>query len=117
MKNKRTVLKIFLLLAVLGLLTGAGIYLYLKKDALLEQVVEKGVTDTTEEKGMNISETFQVYKNRLYCNLEQGFGFVDLKTGKRENLTAEYIYDFVICDELIYYLDTRRAWTALFVKT
>mgnify|MGYP000102387113 CR=1 FL=1 len=115
-KNKRTVLKIFLLVAALGLLAGAGIYLYLKKDALLEQVVENGVTDTTEEKGMNISETFQVYKNRLYCNLEKGFGFVDLKTGKRENLTSEYIYNFVICDELIYYLDTRRAVDCLVCK-
>lgn len=68
MKKKRTVLKIFLVLIALGLLV--GVYFYLKKDALLEQVVEKGVTDTTEEKGMNIFETFQVYNNRLYCNSE-----------------------------------------------
>ncbi len=114
MKKKRTVLKIFLLLTALGLL--AGIYFYLKKDALLEQVVEKGVTDTTEEKGMNTTETFQVYKNRLYCNSEEGFGFVDLETGKRENLTTEHIYDFVICDELIYYLDMSKAVDPLVCK-
>lgn len=107
MKKKRTALKIFLLLTALGLL--AGIYLYLKKDALLEQVVEKGITDTTEEKGINISETFQVYKNRLYYNSGNGFWFVDLETGKRENLTTEYICDFVICDDLIYYLDMSKA--------
>ena len=106
MKKKRTVLKIFLVLIALGLLV--GVYFYLKKDALLEQVVEKGVTDTTEEKGMNIFETFQVYNNRLYCNSEEGFGYVELETGKRETLEKECIYDFVICDELIYYLDMSR---------
>lgn len=57
---------------------------------------------------MNISETFQVYNNRLYCNSEEGVGFIDLETGKRETLAKEHIYDFVICDELIYYLDMSR---------
>lgn len=114
MKKKKTVIKIFLLLIALGLL--AGIYLHKKKDTLIKQVVEKRIADTTEEKGMNISETFQVYKNRLYCNSEEGFGFTDLETGKRENLTTEYIYDFVICDELIYYLDTSKAIDRLVCK-
>ena len=81
---------------------------YLRKDALVDLLTEKEIADTTEEKGVNISETFQVYKNRLYCNSEKGFGFIDLETGKRENLTTEYISDFVICDELIYYMDTRK---------
>lgn len=94
---------------MLGLLAGIGVYLYLKKDALREQVVEKGITDTIEEKAMNIPETFQVYKNCLYHNLEEGFGFTDLVTGKSEILTKEYISDFIICDELIYYLDTSKA--------
>lgn len=115
MMKKSIVLIIFLLLIAMGLL--AGIYLYQNKDtALMEQVVEKGITDTTEEKGINISETFQVYKNRLYCNSGNGFGFVDLETGKREELTTEYIYDFVICDELIYYLDMNKAIDRLVCK-
>lgn len=78
---------------------------YLRKDALVDLLTEKVITDTTEEKAINISETFQVYKNRLYCNSEKGFGFIDLETGKRENLTTEYISDFVICDDIIYYMD------------
>lgn len=116
MKKKRTGLKILLLLAALGLLAGVGVYLHLKKDALMEQVVERGITDTTEEKGMNIPETFQVYKNRLYCNSEKGFGYVDLETGKKEILTQKNIYDFIICDELIYYVDSSRALDRLFCK-
>lgn len=114
MKKKRTVLKVFLVLTALGLLAGA--YLYLKKDALLEQVVEKGVTDTTEEKGMNISETFQVYKNCLYCNSEEGFGFTDLETRERKILTKEYVTDFVIYDECIYYRDISKAIDRLVCK-
>lgn len=114
--KKKTVLYIMLLLAVLALMAGVGVYFYIKKDALMEQVIEKGITDTTGEKGMNISETFQVYKNRLYCNREEGFGFTDLQTGKRENLTKERIYDFIICDELIYYLDRDRDVDRLLCK-
>lgn len=109
-------LKIFLLLVVLALMAGVGVHFYLKKDALMEQVIEKGITDTTEEKGMNIPETFQVYKNRLFCNSEEGFGFTDLETGKREILTPKNIYDFIICDELIYYLDRNRAVDHLICK-
>ncbi len=114
MKKKRNVLKIFLLLTALGLLT--GIYFYFKKDALVERVIEKGVTDTTEEKEINTTETFQVYKNRLYCNSKKGFGFIDLKTGKGEILTTRRIYDFVICDELIYYLDMSKVVYRLVCK-
>lgn len=115
-KKKIAALNVLLLLAVLGVVSGVGVYLYLKKDALMERVVEKAVTDTTLEKGMNISETFQVYKNRLYCNREEGFGFTDLETGKREKLTKECIYDFIICDELIYYLDRNRVVERLICK-
>lgn len=58
-----------------------------------------------------------MYKNRLYCNSGNGFGFVDLETEKREELTTEYIDDFVICDELICYLDMSKAIDRLVCKS
>lgn len=108
MNKKRIILTVFFLLAALGVLVGADVYLHVRKDGLLKQVVEKKVADTTEEKGLNIYERFQVYKNRLYENSEKGFGYTDLETGKREILTQKDIYDFVICDDLIYYLDINK---------
>lgn len=98
---KKNILALFVLCTVL--LTACS-----KNDNFwMQYVVSTGVSDTSADKEQNISQCFQLYKDKMYTIDTEWMKQIDLKTKRQTSRTKKLGDYFYIADNSIYFLDYR----------
>lgn len=79
-----------------------------KNNPWIEYVASTELTDSSEDKGQNISQPFQLYKGRIYMIGAEWLEEVDLETKKQISKVKKKGDNFYIANDNIYFLDYKN---------
>lgn len=91
-----------LLLVTIFLLTGC---MEEKNENWIQYLISSKQSDTSNDKSQNISQPFQIYKNKIYLNEGEWMKRIDIDTGERTNFVKKIADKFYIQNDRIFFED------------
>lgn len=91
-----------LFLVTIFLLTGC---MKEKDESWIQYLISSKQSDTSNDKSQNISQPFQIYKNKIYLNEGEWMKRIDIDTGERTNFVKKIADKFYIQNDRIFFED------------